>query len=117
MGKRRRINITSENYLPFNRYGNALEGVEWLPLSGGSDQDKEVYIIRFGPGCCSSPHIHQGSEEFLVLEGELIDDDETVFLPDDFVRFEPGTQHSSCSGKGCTLLVILAGGTNKVIDV
>ena len=99
MEKRRRINIASENFLPYNRYGKALEGVEWLPLSGGSDQDKEVYIIRFGSGRCSSPHIHQGSEEFLVLEGELTDDDGTVFLRGDFFRFESGTQHSSCSGK------------------
>ena len=89
--------------------------MEWLPLSGGAEADKEVYLIRFGPGSRSHPHIHQGSEEFLVLDGELTDHDGMVFQTGDFVRFEPGSEHWSFSEKGCTLLVILAGGTNRPV--
>ena len=89
--------------------------MEWLPLSGGAEANKEVYLIRFSPGSRSHPHIHQGSEEFLVLDGELTDHDGMVFRGGDFVRFEPGSEHWSYSEKGCTLLVILAGGTNRPV--
>ena len=105
----------NEKFRAYDRYGTTLEGVEWLPLSVDKQPDKEVYLIRFQPGSRSHPHIHHGSEEFLVLDGELIDDDGAVFRPGDFVRFEPGSQHSSFSEKGCTLLVILTGGTNRPV--
>ena len=109
---RKLIRTPEEKFQTYNRYGKTLPGVEWLPLSGGAEANKEVYLIRFDPGRRSHPHIHQGSEEFLVLDGELTDHDGVVFRTGDFVRFEPGSEHWSFSEKGCTLLVILAGGTN-----
>ena len=112
---RKWIRTREQQFRAYDRYGKTLPGVEWLPLSGGAEADKEVYLIRFGPGSRSHPHIHQGSEEFLVLDGELTDDDGMVFRPGDFVRFEPGSKHSSFSEEGCTLLVILAGGTNQPV--
>ena len=112
---RKLIRTPDQKFLTYNRYGKTLPGVEWLPLSGGTEEGKEVYLIRFGPGSHSHPHIHHGSEEFLVLDGELTDDDGMVFRRGDFVRFEPGSEHSSFSKEGCTLLVILAGGTNQPV--
>jgi anti-sigma factor ChrR (cupin superfamily) len=109
------IRTPDEKFQTYNRYGKILPGVEWLPLSGGAEAGKEVYLIRFGPGSRSHPHIHRGSEEFLVLDGELTDHDGMVFQTGDFVRFEPDSEHWSISEKGCTLLVILAGGTNQPI--
>ena len=109
------IRTPDEKFQTYTRYGKILPGVEWLPLSGGAEAGKEVYLIRFGPGSRSHPHIHQGSEEFLVLDSELTDHDGMVFQSGDFVRFEPGSEHWSISEKGCTLLVILAGGTNQPI--
>ena len=109
------IRTPDEKFQTYNRYGKILPGVEWLPLSGGAEADKEVYLIRFGPGSRSHPHIHHGSEEFLVLDGQLTDHDGMVFQTGDFVRFESGSEHWSFSEKGCTLLVILAGGTNRPI--
>ena len=110
---RKLIRTPDKKFQTYNRYGKTLPGVEWLPLSGGAETNKEVYLIRFSPGSRSHPHIHQGSEEFLVLDGELTDDDGVVFRSGDFVRFEPGTEHWSSSEKGCTMLVILTGGTNR----
>ena len=107
------IRTPDEKFQTYNRYGKTLPGVEWLPLSGGAEANKEVYLIRFGPGSRSHPHIHQGSEEFLVLDGELTDHDGMVFRSGDFVRFEPSSEHWSFSENGCTLLVILSGGTNR----
>ena len=109
------IHTPDEKFQTYNRYGKTLPGVEWLPLSGGAKADKEVYLIRFSPGSRSHPHIHEGSEEFLVLDGELMDHDGMAFQTGDFVRFESGSEHWSFSEKGCTLLVILAGGTNRPI--
>jgi len=110
---RKLIRTPEEKFQTYNRYGKTLPGVEWLPLSGGAEANKEVYLIRFSPGSRSHPHIHQGSEEFLVLDGELTDHDGMVFQSGDFVRFDQGSEHWSFSEKGCTLLVILAGGTNR----
>ena len=107
------IRTPDAKFQTYNRYGKTLPGVEWLPLSGGAEADKEVYLIRFGPGSRSHPHIHHGSEEFLVLDGELTDHDGMVFRSGDFVRFEPSSEHWSFSENGCTLLVILSGGTNR----
>ena len=112
---RKLIRTPDEKFQTYNRYGKTLPGVEWLPLSGGPEANKEVYLIRFSPGSRSHPHIHQGSEEFLVLDGELTDHDGMVFQSGDFVRFESGSEHWSISEKGCTLLVILAGGTNRPV--
>ena len=50
-----------------------------------------------------------GHEEFLMLDGELIDCDGQVFKRGDYVHFQPGSKHSSTTPKGCTLLVILRG--------
>ena len=112
---RKLIRTPEQEFRAYNRYGKTLSGVKWLPLSGGAETNKEVYLIRFDPGSRSHPHIHQGSEEFLVLDGVLTDDDGMIFRTGDFVRFEPGSEHSSFSEKGCTLLVILTGGTNRPV--
>jgi len=113
---RKLIRTPDEKFQTYNRYGKTLPGVEWLPLSGGAEANKEVYLIRFSPGSRSHPHIHQGSEEFLVLDGELTDHDGVVFRSGEFVRFELGSEHWSFSENGCTLLVILAGGTNRPLS-
>ena len=112
---RKLIRTPEQEFRAYNRYGKTLSGVKWLPLSGGAAADKEVYLIRFDPGSRSHPHIHQGSEEFLGLDGTLTDDDGMIFRTGDFVRFEPGSENSSFSEKGFTLLVILSGGTNQPV--
>ena len=115
MNGRKIIDTKNENYSQYNRYGKSINGLHWLPLSGGVESSKEVFMINFDPGSCSKLHIHQGSEEFYVVEGELIDDDGKKFKQGDFVRFEPRTKHFSYSNKGCKLLVILSGGKNKIV--
>jgi hypothetical protein len=49
-----------------------------------------------------------------VLEGELIDKDNTVFKKGEFVTFEPGSNHSSYTEKGA-LLMVFQRGINKPI--
>jgi len=44
-------------------------------------------------------------EEFLILEGDLVDSDGTVFGPGDLVSYEAGTHHNSWTVGGCLLAV------------
>ncbi len=59
------------------------------------------------PGAAAQPHEHTCHEQFLVLDGELIENDGTVFKPGDFVMLREGTQHNSRTETGCTLAVFV----------
>jgi anti-sigma factor ChrR (cupin superfamily) len=50
-------------------------------------------------------HEHPGMEAFLVLEGDLVDSDGSTFRSEDFVSYQPGTQHNSGTEGGCLLAV------------
>jgi quercetin dioxygenase-like cupin family protein len=104
----RRITPTgAEHFRPDERYGRPLPGITRLPLSHDKASSDDVYLIRFAPGARSLPHEHAGPEEFLVLEGELVDSDGTVLKAGDFVHYDAGSKHHSVSPNGCLLLVIL----------
>jgi anti-sigma factor ChrR (cupin superfamily) len=113
--KRQIIEIKAEELLAYNRYGKVTKGLKWLPLSKDEKLEHEVFIIRFEADSSSNLHRHNGHEEFYVLDGELIDADGKVFKKGDYVKFEKGSEHSSYSKIGCTLLVILYGGKNELI--
>ena len=57
------------------------------------------------PGAKSLPHEHTNYEEFLMLDGELIDSDNKIFKKGNFIIFEPGSSHSSYTKNGCLILV------------
>jgi anti-sigma factor ChrR (cupin superfamily) len=61
--------------------------------------------MRMLPGAATLPHVHPGFEDFLILEGELVDSDGAVFKAGDFVSYRPGTRHSSCAPRGCLIAV------------
>ena len=103
-------------FRPYQRYGAPIPKMSWLPLSKDEEQNYECFLIRFEPGGQSQPHEHTGTEEFLVLEGELEDCDGTVYRPGDFASFGPGSRHHSVSRDGCLLMVVLRG-RNRAIDV
>ena len=63
---------------------------------------------RMEPGSRSEAHEHTEHEEFLVLEGELIECDGTVYRPGDLVWLRKGTQHTSHTETGCLLAVYIA---------
>ena len=46
-----------------------------------------------------------GHEQFLILEGELIESDGTVFRKGDMVFYRDGTEHNSYTPNGCLLAV------------
>jgi anti-sigma factor ChrR (cupin superfamily) len=100
----------SENFRPYDRYGDPIAGMSWIPLSGELlNGEYECFLLRMDAGARSNPHEHTGHEEFLMLDGELIDCDGQRFRAGNYVRFQPGSKHSSHTPDGCTLLVILRG--------
>ncbi len=104
------VSTANEEYKPYDRYGDPVDGSSWIPLSGERlNGDFECFLLRMDAGAQSKPHQHTGIEEFLVLEGELVDCDGCRYRRGDFVRLLPGSKHSSHSPGGCTLLVMLRG--------
>jgi anti-sigma factor ChrR (cupin superfamily) len=62
-------------------------------------------LMRVPPGASIPGHVHQGSEECLVLEGDLRVGDVTL-TSGDFQRTAPGfPQGDQSSSSGCLLLV------------
>ena len=108
--------VTSTRALrPYDRFGTVVPDLEWLPLSGTLGSDYECFLVRFKPGASSQPHEHTGSEDFLVLEGELEDCDGVLFRAGDFVSYPVGSRHFSRSPTGCLLLVVLRG-PNRLLN-
>ena len=79
--------------------------MSWLPISYDDASGQGTYAMRMDPGAVTIAHDHPGMEEFLILEGDLIDSDGTVFGPGDFVSYEPGTHHNSRTENGCLIAV------------
>ncbi len=110
------IRATSEAFKPYDRYGDPIAGMSWIPLSGALQNGEfECFLLRMDPGSQSKPHEHCGFEEFMVIDGELVDCDGTVYRGGDFVSFKPGSKHSSTTPEGCTLLVMLRG-NNRALE-
>ena len=104
------INTGTDEFKPYDRYGDPIPGMSWIALSGELlNGEFECFLLRMEAGSQSRPHEHTGFEEFLVMEGELVDCDGSSYRSGDFVRLLPGSKHSSHTTNGCTLLVMLRG--------
>jgi anti-sigma factor ChrR (cupin superfamily) len=115
MNKRFVKNIKNLDFEPFDNYGKSIKGMSWHKISYNKQNGGYgTYILKMDPGAKSLPHIHQGFEEFYVLDGELEDADGKIFKKGDFVTFEPGSKHNSISKNGCLLIVFMRG-INKSI--
>ena len=110
MAKRKITNLYNVKFEPFDNYGAAVKGMSWHKISYDKKNGGQgSYLLKMEPGAKSLLHEHSGYEEFLMLDGELIDPDNMIFKKGDFVTFEPGSQHSSCTKDGCLILVFMRG--------
>lgn len=108
---------SDDAFKPYDRYGSPVEGMYWIPLSGEPGGGEfESFLLHMEPGARSKPHEHTGHEEFLVLEGSLLDCDEREYHAGEYVHFKPGSKHSSTAPRGCKLLVILRQGNNRALN-
>jgi len=105
VSKRKITNPLNVKFEPFDNYGVPITGMSWHKISYNEKTGQGSYILKMEPGAKSLPHKHINYEEFLILEGELIDHDDKIFKKGDFITFEPESYHSSYTKTGCLLLV------------
>jgi quercetin dioxygenase-like cupin family protein len=84
---------------------DAEPGTSTIRLNPNGPKDVGFYLYRMAPGSRSTPHRHGGAEEFLMVEGELIDHDGTIYRAGDVVWLAPGTEHVSHTETGCVIAV------------
>ena len=110
MGNRKITDLYNLKFKPFDNYGKVIPGMNWHKISyNKSEGGQGTYVLKMDPGAKSLPHEHTGYEEFLMLDGELIDPDGKIFKKGDFVSFEPGSKHFSYTENGCLVLVFMRG--------
>ncbi|MGH6873387.1 MAG: cupin domain-containing protein [Aestuariivirgaceae bacterium] len=101
------VNIATTPFKPFLVDGKPVEGQSFLQLDDTFPEGTGFHVYRMEPRSSSQPHEHTCHEQFLVIEGEVTDDDGYVYRPGDFVLLKSGTQHSSHSRTGAILAVFI----------
>ncbi|KAJ3030995.1 UNVERIFIED_CONTAM: hypothetical protein HDU68_007029 [Siphonaria sp. JEL0065] len=101
--------------LPAIQHFNTLQfvssptvGVWRGPLDRKGDEvARATTLVRFDPNTKFPYHVHEGGEEFLVLEGTFIDE-EGEYPTGSYIRHPIGSDHSPWVGPdGCLILVKL----------
>lgn len=105
---RRVANIHSAEFKPFVYPDGAALGDSILQLADDLPLGVGFHVYRMPAGMTTRPHRHNGAEQFLILDGELIENDGTVFKKGDLVWFRDGTEHCSHTPDGCLLAVHIA---------
>lgn len=99
------VSIGTAAFLDYDLDGPMQAEISWLPVSYDRRRGTGCYLMRLQPGAVTVAHDHPVVEDFLMLEGELIDDDGLVFRAGDFVSYAPGTHHNSRTETGCLIAV------------
>lgn len=109
-GTRKIVNYKTADYIPYGLQGETQEDITWCNLSYDESKGEGFFLVKFAPNSRSIPHKHVGYEEFVVLEGEIVDSDGTVFRAGDCVSQPPGSSHYSTSRDGAVAVVSVRGG-------
>jgi len=107
--ERRIANIHDAAFTPFVYPDGVALGDAILQLDEDKPLGEGFHVYRMPAGMKTRRHIHNGHEQFLILEGELIEDDGTVLRPGDMVFYRNGTEHHSYTPGGCLLAVHIVG--------
>jgi quercetin dioxygenase-like cupin family protein len=102
---RKVANLSNSTFLPFLTENGKPDG-EVLQVNGGKI-GFGFHIYRMAPGTTTQAHTHLGCEEFFLIDGDLTDHDGYKYKPGDIVCLASGTQHTSSTVNGCTLIVNL----------
>lgn len=102
---RRIIRKAERQWGTYDLDGPVQDNFGLIPLSYKQDLGQGTYLMRMDPGAVTVAHDHDSFEDFMILEGELIDDDGTVIGPGDLVTYAPGSHHNSSTVTGCVILV------------
>ncbi len=112
---RRVVNIYKDDFEPFCNENGPSTNESILQINSHDRQAVGFHVYRMQPGTTTTPHEHTQDEEFLVLEGELQDNDGYVYKTGDLVWLKKGTQHSSHSEHGA-LLAVYIGAAEKTLQ-
>jgi anti-sigma factor ChrR (cupin superfamily) len=115
MNKRKIIDPFNIKFEPFDNYGSPIPGMSWHKITYSKKTGQGTYVLKMNPGAKSKLHKHTSFEEFIILDGELIDADNKILKKGDIVTFEPGSAHSSYTKDGCLILVFMRE-RNEVIN-
>lgn len=107
--QRRIANIHDATYQSFVYPDGVSLGDSVLQLDTDRELGVGFHVYRMPAGMKTRRHIHNGHEQFLILEGELIEDDGTILRAGDMVFYGDGTEHHSYTPDGCLLAVHIAG--------
>ena len=94
------VNAHTTPFLPYDLEGPVQPEMSWLPLSFDPETQQGTYLMRMEPGAVTIAHDHPGMEEFLVLEGDLVDSDGTTFGHGDFVSLGARLTDRTDGGRG-----------------
>ncbi|MCP5154640.1 MAG: cupin domain-containing protein [Ectothiorhodospiraceae bacterium] len=84
-----------------------MAGVERRLLDRiGGEVARATSIVRYAPGSHFSAHVHDGGEEFLVLEGTF-QDEHGDYPTGTYVRNPPTSRHTPRADAGCVIFVKL----------
>lgn len=72
----------------------------------GGEVARATSIVEYAPGSQFTPHVHDGGEELLVLEGVFADASGS-YGPGTYLRNPPGSSHAPGSPTGCVIFVKL----------
>ena len=97
-------NVNRSAFTPYDLDGPVQKDMHLLNISYDRTNGTGWYVIRMDRGAATIPHEHKKLEEFLILEGGLIESDGTVLTVGDFVSYAPGTSHNSRTDTGCLLI-------------
>jgi anti-sigma factor ChrR (cupin superfamily) len=108
---RRVVHWPTAAFGPYDMEGPVQPEMSLLRLSYEEPSGMGCYMMRMEPGAVTIAHDHPGFEDYMILEGELIESDGTVLKAGDFVSYAPGTHHNSRTEKGCVLVAFEWGKT------
>lgn len=84
-----------------------MAGVERRMLDRiGDEVARATSIVRYAPNSKFSPHVHDGGEEFIVLEG-VFQDEHGDYPVGSYIRNPPQSSHTPGSKDGCVIFVKL----------
>jgi len=98
------VNIFDTPFRTYDMEGPVQDDMSYLSISYGPRTQRGIYVMRMEPGAVTVPHTHRCKEEYLILEGELIESDGTVLKKGDFTSYKAGSHHNSRTETGCLLV-------------
>ncbi len=113
---RRIANIHTSAFKPWLMENGDESGSSLLQLNTSKPDGVGFHVYKMDPGCQTEAHEHTADEEFLVLSGELVDNDGTVYRAGDLVWLKAGTQHTSYTQDGCVLAVYIETPEDNIAD-